>query len=141
MTDNLMRLFCLVNGEPTSNAFPVEIKSTKTIGDLKDLIKTKKTPEFDDIAADKLTLWRVTIPITDDDNEIPILLNNITSDRKKFGPKPLTSFVNFFRLKGLWTSSRKFREPFILAPGDRILPHSYPTSCLGRNVLWKQQSI
>ncbi|KAF9314603.1 hypothetical protein BG003_003981, partial [Podila horticola] len=84
MTDNRMSLFCLAHVEPSSNAFPVEIESTKTIGDLKDLIKTKKTPEFDDIAADKLTLWRVTIPITDDDNETPILLNNVT--KKKLGP-------------------------------------------------------
>ncbi|KAG0327580.1 hypothetical protein BG000_000894, partial [Podila horticola] len=78
---------------PTSNAFPVEIESTKTIGDLRDLIKTKKTPEFDDIAADKLILWRVTIPITDDDNEIPILLNNVTSDKKKLGPATRLSKV------------------------------------------------
>ncbi|KAG0350128.1 hypothetical protein BGX24_008247, partial [Mortierella sp. AD032] len=46
MTDNRLSLFCLVHGEATSNAFPVEIESTKTIGDLKELIKTKKTNDF-----------------------------------------------------------------------------------------------
>ncbi|KAG0014548.1 hypothetical protein BGZ82_001722, partial [Podila clonocystis] len=30
--------------------------------DLKDLIKAKKTNDFSDIDADKLTLWRVSIP-------------------------------------------------------------------------------
>ncbi|KAK5796967.1 hypothetical protein F5H01DRAFT_401162 [Linnemannia elongata] len=35
MNDNHLTLFCLVDGEATSNAFPVEIESTKTIGDLK----------------------------------------------------------------------------------------------------------
>ncbi|KAG0373735.1 hypothetical protein BGX24_011312 [Mortierella sp. AD032] len=30
--------------------------------ELKDAIKTKKAQEFDDIDADKLTLWRVSIP-------------------------------------------------------------------------------
>ncbi|KAF9393299.1 hypothetical protein BGX21_010806 [Mortierella sp. AD011] len=56
MTDNKLTLFCLVDGESTFNAFPVEIESTKTIGDLKKLdlkklIKTEKTPRFDDVAA------------------------------------------------------------------------------------------
>jgi hypothetical protein len=59
MTTNL---FCLVDGQTTSNAFPVEIESTKTIGHLKELIKTKKDPEFDNIAADKLIIWKVSIP-------------------------------------------------------------------------------
>ncbi|KAF9304398.1 hypothetical protein BG003_001713, partial [Podila horticola] len=86
MTDNIMTLFCLVEGEPTSNAFPVDIVPTKTIGVLKDFIKTKKAPRFDDVAADELTLWRVSILITDDDDEIPILLNNVNSDKKKLGP-------------------------------------------------------
>ncbi|KAF9536721.1 hypothetical protein EC957_009872 [Mortierella hygrophila] len=61
MADNLT-LFCLVDGVATTNAFPVEIESTKTIGDLKKFIKKENTPEFDDFAPDKLTLWRVSIP-------------------------------------------------------------------------------
>ncbi|KAF9325209.1 hypothetical protein BG006_011289, partial [Podila minutissima] len=48
MTDNHRTLFCVVEGETPSNAFPVEIELTKTIGDLKDLIKTKKTNNFHD---------------------------------------------------------------------------------------------
>ncbi|KAG0332554.1 hypothetical protein BG000_009916, partial [Podila horticola] len=55
------------------------------IGDLKDLIKAKKTNDFSDVDSNQLTLWRVTIPITEDD-EIPILLNNVISDKKKLGP-------------------------------------------------------
>ncbi|KAF9584675.1 hypothetical protein BGW38_005615 [Lunasporangiospora selenospora] len=57
-----LTLLCLVDGEATSNAFPVEIKSTKTTEDLKELIKAEKTPVFDNIAADKLPLWHVSIP-------------------------------------------------------------------------------
>ncbi|KAG0329172.1 hypothetical protein BG000_000169 [Podila horticola] len=66
MTDNHLSLFCLVDGESTSKAFPVEIESIQTVGHLKKLIKTEKTPRFDDVAADELTLWRVSIP---DDNQ------------------------------------------------------------------------
>ncbi|KAG0330716.1 hypothetical protein BG000_011552 [Podila horticola] len=85
MTDNIMTLFYLVDGEPTAHAFPVDIVPTKTIGVLKDLIMTKKTPGFDDVAADELTLWRVSIPDgDDDDDDLPILLDSIPGkDRKK----------------------------------------------------------
>ncbi|KAG0239337.1 hypothetical protein BG011_003942, partial [Mortierella polycephala] len=62
MAADTLTLFCLVDGESTSNAFAVEIESTKTISGLKDLIKAKKTPKFDDIAANELTLWQATIP-------------------------------------------------------------------------------
>lgn len=86
MADSPLTLFCLVDGVSTFSAFSVGTQSTKTIDDLKELIKTKKSPEFDDIAADKLTLWRVSIQIFDDD-EVPILLNNVTyKDKKKLSP-------------------------------------------------------
>ncbi|KAG0369128.1 hypothetical protein BGZ54_000242 [Gamsiella multidivaricata] len=82
-----LSLFCLIDGEPTSNAFLVSIPSTDTIGHLKKLIKAKKTVAFADVAADKLTLWRVSVTITDDDEEIPILLDNVEkNDKKKLGP-------------------------------------------------------
>ncbi|KAF8933211.1 hypothetical protein BGZ47_010965 [Haplosporangium gracile] len=55
MTNNRLTLFCLVDGEGTSNAFSVEIESTKTIGDFKRLIKI---------------------------DEIPILFNNIAKKEK-----------------------------------------------------------
>lgn len=40
-TTNTLTLFCLVDGEATSKAFPVDIESRKTIGDLKKLIKAE----------------------------------------------------------------------------------------------------
>ncbi|KAF9114040.1 hypothetical protein BGX30_006735, partial [Mortierella sp. GBA39] len=83
MTDNRLSLFCLVDGEATANAFSVKIPSNDTVDDLKELIKTKKSPEFDDIAADKLTLWRVSIPDDDDDDEVPILLDSVSTEDKK----------------------------------------------------------
>ncbi|KAG0010901.1 hypothetical protein BGZ81_002491, partial [Podila clonocystis] len=87
MADTLMTLFCLVDGEATSSAFSIKIPPNDTVDDLKNLIKTKKTPEFEDVAANELTLWRVSIPITDDDDAVPIKLNNVTNkDKKKLGP-------------------------------------------------------
>ncbi|KAG0012100.1 hypothetical protein BGZ82_002729 [Podila clonocystis] len=63
MTDNRLSLFCLCDGESTSNAFSVKVATTDTIDDLKEAIKVKKTPKFDDIATDELTLWRVSVPV------------------------------------------------------------------------------
>ncbi|KAG0345653.1 hypothetical protein BGZ54_005466, partial [Gamsiella multidivaricata] len=63
-------------------------------GELKDLIKTKKSPRFNDVASDELTLWRVSIPVADDNNDdndddndddddLPILLTDIPKNDKK----------------------------------------------------------
>ncbi|KAF9294521.1 hypothetical protein BGZ74_011217, partial [Mortierella antarctica] len=81
MTDNHMSLFCLVDGEATSNAFSVKIPSNDTVDDLKGAIKAKKTNDFSDVDADKLTLWRVSIS-DDDDNDLPIPLDSVL-DKKK----------------------------------------------------------
>ncbi|KAG0028023.1 hypothetical protein BGZ82_008641 [Podila clonocystis] len=70
MTDNLLKLFCVVESESTP--FPVKIKCTETISDLKKAIKDEKTPRFDDDNDDD-----------NDDDDLPILLNNIPNDNKK----------------------------------------------------------
>ncbi|KAF9369336.1 hypothetical protein CPC16_004588, partial [Podila verticillata] len=63
MTDNRLSLFCLVNGDSTSSAFPIKSSPDDSIGDLKKLIKAEKTNDFSDIDANKLTLWRVSLPV------------------------------------------------------------------------------
>ncbi|KAI1287893.1 hypothetical protein EDD11_010163, partial [Mortierella claussenii] len=61
---NTLTLFCLVDGEST--VFSVKnIPLSDTIDDLKDLIKVKLSPRFDDISVVDLTLWHVAIPIAD----------------------------------------------------------------------------
>jgi len=76
-------LFCLVDEEATSNAFPVEIESTKTFGDPKKLINTERLLDFGDVAAVDLTDWRVSIP----DDATTTLINpscsSKVSERKK----------------------------------------------------------
>jgi hypothetical protein len=54
-------LLCLVKGNILANAFPVDIDKDQLVGHLKDAIKAKKTPEFDNFLADKLKLWKVEI--------------------------------------------------------------------------------
>ncbi|KAF9279971.1 hypothetical protein BGZ88_012440 [Linnemannia elongata] len=81
MSDNPLTLFCLVDGEATSNAFPVSTSTTKTIGDLIDLIKVKFPDTFNGVDAKDLSLWRVTIP--DSDDAIPTFVNGVPENEKK----------------------------------------------------------
>ncbi|KAF9322475.1 hypothetical protein BG006_002359 [Podila minutissima] len=62
MADNILTLFCLVDGEAISKAFSVKIQSVDTVDDLKDLIKAKKTNNLHDVDANELTLWNVSVP-------------------------------------------------------------------------------
>ncbi|KAF9307968.1 hypothetical protein BG003_011803, partial [Podila horticola] len=82
-----------VHVEGESTPFPVKIEFTETIGELKKAIKAEKANDFRDVDADKLTLWKVSIQITDDDDEIAILLNSVTGDKKKLGPATRLSKV------------------------------------------------
>ncbi|KAF9578408.1 hypothetical protein BGW38_005798, partial [Lunasporangiospora selenospora] len=77
MTANPLTLFCLVDGK--ANAFSVEIESTKTVDALKKLIKDEKAPRFNDVAADELTLWRVSVPVPPKKNRKEIWLADIPS--------------------------------------------------------------
>lgn len=86
MTDNCLILLCIVEGLPSSRAFEIEVSAIRTIAHLKNLVKTIQTPAFDDITVDQLTLWHVSIPVTNN-SDIPILLDNVTSDKKNnLGP-------------------------------------------------------
>ncbi|KAG0367480.1 hypothetical protein BC939DRAFT_504160 [Gamsiella multidivaricata] len=74
-----LTLFCLTDGEPTSNAFSVKIPSTETVYSLKKLIKAEKTVTFADVDADKLTLWRVSVPVVAANIHNVVFLNEIDS--------------------------------------------------------------
>ncbi|KAF9095501.1 hypothetical protein BGX27_001265 [Mortierella sp. AM989] len=82
--NTLLTLFCLVDGE--DSPFPVKIESTESIGGLKKAIKAEIPDTFNGVDAKDLTLWRVSIPVLedDDDEELPILLDNVSkADKKK----------------------------------------------------------
>ncbi|KAG0220672.1 hypothetical protein BGW42_000215, partial [Actinomortierella wolfii] len=79
MATNPLNLFCLVDGESTSSAFPVSVSTTTTIGELKELIKVKKANDFEDVDADKLTLWRVNYPVIAAHKLQPVLLESMDS--------------------------------------------------------------
>ncbi|CAB4397952.1 unnamed protein product [Rhizophagus irregularis] len=55
-------LLCLVKENALANAFPVDIEKDQLVGHLKDAIKLKKAPEFNNFPVDKFRLWKVSIP-------------------------------------------------------------------------------
>ncbi|KAG0256493.1 hypothetical protein BGZ95_005479 [Linnemannia exigua] len=77
MTNDPLTLFCLVDGDSTP--FSVDIDASKTVDHLKDAIKLKKPNDFNDVDADVLTLWRVSIPVAPKKERKEISLADIPS--------------------------------------------------------------
>jgi hypothetical protein len=91
MTD-IITIMCLVQGNSVDHVFPVDIVKSKNIGHLKDAIKEKKSPRFNDIAADELTLWQVNISIHDAEQ---LDLQNIKDyGAKKLMPRELATYFD-----------------------------------------------
>jgi hypothetical protein len=57
--DQILSLNCFVLGDDPDRMFTVEIAKTKNVSILKDLIKVKKAPHLDRVAASDLDLWKV----------------------------------------------------------------------------------
>ena len=69
-------LFCLVKGNTTANAFEVDIEKDKSISHLKKVIKAEKQNDFAGVDADRLKLWKVTIPGDQDDQLRNLILQD-----------------------------------------------------------------
>ncbi|KAF9537361.1 hypothetical protein EC957_008401 [Mortierella hygrophila] len=82
MADKSLTPSCPIDGQSTPNADPVSIPSAETVGVLKDLTKHKRSPKFDDVAADKLTLRRV-LTKDDDNDDATIALDSVPEPEKK----------------------------------------------------------
>ncbi|KAG8220282.1 hypothetical protein J3R82DRAFT_1376, partial [Butyriboletus roseoflavus] len=65
-----MTLTCWVHGDTIDNVFPVETSSTKTVGDLKTVIKNKNQEDFREIDARFILLYKASIPWGEDTPEI-----------------------------------------------------------------------
>ena len=56
----LLTISCWVFLDDPDRVFPVKIAPEESVGALKDEIKKKKSPIFDDMPADRLDLWKVS---------------------------------------------------------------------------------
>jgi hypothetical protein len=55
----MRRPFCWVQGEDPARRFDISITSTETVSALREMIKKKTKPDFNDVRADSLKLWKV----------------------------------------------------------------------------------
>ncbi|KAF9154769.1 hypothetical protein DFQ26_000137 [Actinomortierella ambigua] len=88
-------LFCLVGGEATSTASSAKAPPSETIGDRRELVNAEIPDTLNGVDAKNLTLWRVSIPTSEDDDETSILVENLISDHKK-KLSPLTRLIKVF---------------------------------------------
>jgi len=87
----LLSLICLVVGDDPDRVFTVKIPKTENVSILKDMIKEKKAPHLDHVAASDLDLWQVSIPIDDLETELRNI--NLGGYQKLSPPsKKLTTF-------------------------------------------------
>src|SRR5436190_10384981 len=67
---------CLVKGNTLANAFSAKISREEPISELKKAIKAEKQNDFAGVDADRLKLWKVTIPDDQDDLLSKLTLND-----------------------------------------------------------------
>ncbi|KAF9102644.1 hypothetical protein BGX29_004353 [Mortierella sp. GBA35] len=77
-----VRLFCLLDRQTTERAFSVKTDSTDPIGHLKQLIKEARVPQFNDVAADEFTLWKVSVPVVAANSDETVSLDKLYSLEK-----------------------------------------------------------
>ncbi|CAB4422238.1 unnamed protein product [Rhizophagus irregularis] len=82
-------LWCLVDGDTLSSAFPVDIEPNKIIGHLKDSVR-RKIGAPDNVKVKDIELWRVNVPF-EEFKENSILLNNIEVKEKLFPTVKISS--------------------------------------------------
>ena len=99
MTEQL-NLFCLVDGEPTSRAFPINASLADTVGNLKDHIKAKNAVDFSDVDANKLTLWKVSIPMNAAKKHDAVILDSLDSKEELFPSDELSDIFGKTPPKG-----------------------------------------
>jgi hypothetical protein len=65
-----LTLVCLVKGNSLAHAFAVDVESSKLVSHLKKAIKEEKQNDFAYVDADKLKLWKVDIPLEEENDKI-----------------------------------------------------------------------
>ena len=87
-----LSLNCLVLGDEPDKMFVVEVKETKYVSILKDLIKEKKAPHFDHVTASDLDLWMVDLCL--DKLEAELIHVNLDTHSRLSARRKLSSFFN-----------------------------------------------
>jgi len=92
-------LNCLVLG--AEDTFPVKIMEAQSVGELKDEIKKKKPNDFNGVDADRLTLYKINVDLSNP-VEYENIMREVSQPSHVFNPK--------LRLLAAWRISTHFGE-------------------------------
>ncbi|CAH1768329.1 11467_t:CDS:2, partial [Entrophospora sp. SA101] len=67
------------NTDPYDNAFDIEIDKTKTVSELKQVIKNSQKPFFNNVAVKNLKLWKVDISFDEPNEKLSVLRDKTCS--------------------------------------------------------------
>ncbi|CAO3568649.1 unnamed protein product [Mortierella alpina] len=81
-SSQLITIFCIIDGQPSSSPFCIKISNGFTVDDLKTSIKTKQFQLFKNIEAISLRLWRVLIDEASHHDKV-VLLSDVSAMDKK----------------------------------------------------------
>ncbi|CAB5371148.1 unnamed protein product [Rhizophagus irregularis] len=98
-------IFCLVQGDAIKNSFPIDTRNYATFGHLRTAIKDAKQNAFVGIDADRLTLWRVDIIQTKENQEV------IVKEHKGVELHSFESVGSYFQETPTSTNIRIIVEP------------------------------
>ena len=90
-----LRLNCWVLGDDSTRIFPVEIDRDLNVGELKKAIKEEMKPAFDNITANSLDVWKVSIPIDENTDLVAQVKNLRLHDHDK---KPLWALKRLLKI-------------------------------------------
>ena len=76
----LLQLNCLVFGDDPNHAFPVKIADTASVGALKETVKDNQRHVFQHVDAERLALWKISIP---GDRNLEEKINNLDLANKE----------------------------------------------------------
>ncbi|KAG0163073.1 hypothetical protein DFQ29_003427, partial [Apophysomyces sp. BC1021] len=138
--DTPYSLICLVDGEPLDNAFSVEIEPTANVDQLKKRIKIKKSPEFDDIDANKLTLWHVSIPYIPANGDNIIQIDSLDS-KEQLHPISQISDIFEHMLPNRTVHIIVQRPPSVPLGLPRLVEEPYCTPRIQKDVFHEDTSI
>ncbi|KAF8079189.1 hypothetical protein FPV67DRAFT_1604454 [Lyophyllum atratum] len=80
-----LSLNCLVFRQALKNLVIIDILDTKNVADLRKLIKKETSPHFDNVPANQLDLFKVSIPLSDDDDSLTASFGSLRLDEQILG--------------------------------------------------------
>lgn len=123
-----MTLYCWVLGDEAEQYFLVEIPKTKGVAALQKVIKEEKRPQLDHLPADRLILWKVSIPFEETNAQLPAFQPKGDPNNGVVRLSPGDDLIDLFPV----VPRRKCIHIIVQLPGESVLVR---TSCSMNHIL------